>query len=572
MSDPQRPVPSISPRRRWLFRLAAATLVPALVLGLLEAGLRLGGYGYDASFFTNSDAGESYRTNPYFGRRFFPPRLAHAPMPVSFPRQKGQNAYRIFVMGGSAALGDPDPAFGFWRILEVMLEETYPGTRFEVINTAMVAINSHVVLPIVRECSRHEPDLFVLYLGNNEVVGPFGPATVFARFSPSLTLIRTGLALKRSRIGQLLENLMQTLLQSEEQAFEKWAGLEMLAENTIRSDDPRLEAVYANLGTNLADIIDIAREAGAHVLVGTVACNLRDCAPFASLHGSDLSPDQKARWEAWYDQGVDEMAAGRHAAAAEAFRRAAELDDGRADLHFRLATCLWELGNFVSARQQFALARDLDALRFRADTRINDIVRQAATLHRGATLVDAAAALAESAAVPHSIPGDEVFYDHVHLRFNGNYLLAKAFFERIVTLLPEDIRRRAQGHEEPPALERCAGRLVLSKADLYRIHARLMPSLSRPPFTRRLNHEEQMRLFRQRMAELQRHVRLPALMEVADDLRAAIENDPQDEILRSRLAGLQQHIDALRSDPPPDAGSEQGVDERGDAAATQHYQ
>ena len=42
----------------------------------------------------------------------------------------------------------------------------------------MVAINSHVALPIARQCAERQPDLLVVHLGNNEVVGPFGAAGV----------------------------------------------------------------------------------------------------------------------------------------------------------------------------------------------------------------------------------------------------------------------------------------------------------------------------------------------------------------------------------------------------------
>lgn len=52
-----------------------------------------------------------------------------------------------------------------------MLRDQYPGVDFDVINAAITAINSHVVLPIARGCSRLESDLFVIYLGNNEVFG-----------------------------------------------------------------------------------------------------------------------------------------------------------------------------------------------------------------------------------------------------------------------------------------------------------------------------------------------------------------------------------------------------------------
>ena len=41
----------MSGRRRWLMRLAAATLVPLFLLGVLELGLRLSGYGYPTRLF-----------------------------------------------------------------------------------------------------------------------------------------------------------------------------------------------------------------------------------------------------------------------------------------------------------------------------------------------------------------------------------------------------------------------------------------------------------------------------------------------------------------------------------------
>ncbi|HRI12361.1 MAG TPA: hypothetical protein PLX89_05085, partial [Verrucomicrobiota bacterium] len=52
------------------------------------------------------------------------------------------NTLRILVFGESAALGDPEPAFGVCRFLEALLEARLPGKRIEVINTAITALNS----------------------------------------------------------------------------------------------------------------------------------------------------------------------------------------------------------------------------------------------------------------------------------------------------------------------------------------------------------------------------------------------------------------------------------------------
>src|SRR5258708_40356595 len=114
-------------------------------------------------------------------------------------------------MGESAAMGVRDPSVSFSRVLEIMLKERYSKTCFEVVNVSMVAINSHVVLQIARQCAQCQPDLFIVHLGNNEVVGPFGAAGVLGPFSPSLRLIRSNLALKTTRSGPLLDPLGQSV-------------------------------------------------------------------------------------------------------------------------------------------------------------------------------------------------------------------------------------------------------------------------------------------------------------------------------------------------------------------------
>ena len=168
-------------RHKWLFRFLAVTLIPLLFFGSAELGLRLAGYGYPTRFFQKTRMGERVVLveNEKFGRRFFPPSLAREPRPLILAPEKPADTIRIFVFGESAAMGDPEPAYGFSRILEVLLRERFPGRRFEVVNVAMTAINSHAILPLARECARLQGDVWVIYMGNNEVEGPFGSGTIF---------------------------------------------------------------------------------------------------------------------------------------------------------------------------------------------------------------------------------------------------------------------------------------------------------------------------------------------------------------------------------------------------------
>jgi hypothetical protein len=142
--------------RKWLFRVLAGIVLPFLALILLEVALRLGGYGYSTGFFKPMQIGgrEWLVENDSFGFRFFPPDIARMPAPLRMPVKKPPGTYRIFIMGESAALGDPEPAFGAGRYLEVLLRERFPNAKFEVVNVAMTAINSHAILPIARDCAR----------------------------------------------------------------------------------------------------------------------------------------------------------------------------------------------------------------------------------------------------------------------------------------------------------------------------------------------------------------------------------------------------------------------------------
>jgi hypothetical protein len=148
------------------------------------------------------------RKRPLWLALFWP---GHGARAVSTRHAQSQTAdtIRVFVFGESAAYGDPQPEFGLCRVLEALLDGRYPDKHFEVINTAMTAINSHVILPIARDCAAQNGDFWVIYMGNNEVVGPYGSGTVFGPQAANLALVRAGVAFKATRIGQALGNLVR---------------------------------------------------------------------------------------------------------------------------------------------------------------------------------------------------------------------------------------------------------------------------------------------------------------------------------------------------------------------------
>jgi len=470
--------------------------------------------------------------NLKFGWRFFPHNIAREFPGFVFDAEKAPGTYRIFVLGASAALGVPDPAYNFGRILEVMLNESCPETNFEVITTAMVSINSHAVLEIAKDCAKYDPDLFIVYLGNNEMVGPFGPGTVFSSTSPGLFFIRANIALKSTRIGQLAERIL-SLAAPRGTGPKRWDGMAMFLGKQVRHDSAALEPTYSNFEKNLNDICRVARRAGAVVIISNVGCNLKDCSPFASLHKEMLSETEKQKWQELYQQGIELEISGEYQQAIENYLAAAEIDETFADLQFRLGRSYWKTGQYETAREHYLEARRYDTLRFRADARINETIQSVAEgkIEKGIYFVDSVTALEEGS--PYHTTGEELFYEHVHPNFTGNYIIAKALFERIRNLLPDTI---IQHPESELSEELCAQRLSYTAADRYLLLSQIETMVSKPPFTNQLYHNEFIEKIRQEIEELSVRLQTSGLKETLDQYEQVIKQRPNDWQLSWRYA------------------------------------
>ena len=532
--------PRLSRGRVWFFRVIALAGVPLVIVGVLELVLRLAGFGYPATFLLPSEnhGQKTWVQNNQFGWRFFGAQMARLPQPISIPQYKPPGTIRVFIFGESAAFGDPQPRFGLPRVLEAILELRHPGTKFEVVNAAMTGINSHTIVPIARDCARANGDVWVVYMGNNEVVGPYGAGTIFGPQAPPLPVIRASLNLKATRTGQLVDSLA-AVFRPPPPSKSEWGGMTMFLDQRIRSDDPRMPNVYRNFERNLADIIKAGHDSGAGIVISTVAVNLKDCAPFASLHRSDLSANQLADWDAIVKRGAAAEAAGDWQGAQSSFRQAAGEDDTFAELHFRLGQCALALHETDEALKQFTAARDFDALRFRCDTRLNEIIRQtgANRANDRILLADPERAFAEASS--DGLPGADLFYEHVHLTFQGNYLLASVLARQVEQLLPSVI---APAKDAWPEIAECAKRLAYTDRAGQLALSEILSRLTDPPFTWQLNHAEQVR----RLAGLSRSLASPdspaSLRDAQASCESALAHFPDDPLLHQELGELKQAI------------------------------
>ncbi len=526
--------------KRWLFRLTAMVVLPLVVVAGTELGLRLTGAGFDPHFFRRYQSGppETWVENPAFGRRYFPRVLARAPQALRVTLPKPAGTIRIFILGESAALGDPRPRYGAGRYLEVLLQERFPATRFEVINTAMTAINSHAIRDIATELGRFEGDLWIVYMGNNEMVGPFGAATVFGPKAPPRWLVRMTLGLQRLRLAQVLKDWADAARQRPGRPL-VWEGMAMFLDNVLAADDPRRERVRRSFAANLEDILQAADRAGAQVVLSTVAVNLKDCPPFHASAPAFADPAQQQKFAALMEQGTAALQHGRWAEANDRFREALQLAPQAAGVHYGLARALLAMGQVEQARIHFQKACDLDGLPFRTDGPMNAMIRAAAQRRPShVVLCDAAEALARLS--PDGVPGREFFYEHVHLNFDGNYQLARLWAETLLPLLPGSVRASAAA--DWPTQERCEQLLGLTDWNRRSVVAEMIDRIQRPPFDRQWDQLAHLAELRQALATIEARLATTPPEQARQVYEAALKRRPDDPALHENYAEFLEAI------------------------------
>ena len=527
----------------WLKKLflgiGFALLLLAALLGGAELILRLVGYGHSPSFWRlEKDAqGQTWiRDNPWVTSPFFSRELIRRPVAFRLPLKKGPGTYRVFVLGSSAAMGDPEASFSISRALDVMLSEAYPKMHFEVVNAGITAINSHVVRGIAADCAQLQPDCFFVYEGNNEVIGPYGPGTVFTPFLRNPRVIRAAVFLRGLRLGQALTELAHRRSEAKSNGLpDEWGGMKMFLDHVIGPNDPRLKTTADLFSDNLRAIVRSGRSAGATVVLGTVLTNQRDFAPFQSRHTTDLNPDERGRWQGYVAGGSATLNTGDWYEAERQFRGALAISPDYAETHFNLGLALLRQGDAGAAKPEFQRALDDDWLRFRTDSRLNATIRDVAHDGSDRVVLDDLVATAENKSRDGLI-GDDLLYEHVHLNFRGTYLVADDIFRKISADLIA--RRLINAAAEPVSADVVRSRLAFTVYDQAMIGKQLLGRFQGPPFTEQPNNAARVTLFRaldnQASRLLSRPESAASILEVYDQ---ALTARPDDWVLQ-RNAGM----------------------------------
>ncbi len=388
----ERPISTL-PRRKKMIFTGLMLGIPVLILLILEITLRIANYGQDLQLFVPTPD----KSSPYYGMNlevaqryfyYYGDQFDPRPRKDLFLKRKPEDGFRIFVLGGSTAAGYP---FGnnvsFPRVLQRRLADTFPEHHIEVINTAIAAVNSYTLLDFIGEILAQEPDGILIYAGQNEYYGPFGPVGKLS-FLKNPRMVNTILKLQRFKTVLLIRNIFRSRLQDlmfQPILNPNRTDSDFSTKMSIPYESKSYQQGLKQFRHNMQLILKKAHRAKVPVIISEVVSNIRDCPPFPT---SDINAS---------------------AAAVREYAKARQL----------------ELTNPGAARIAYYQAKDLDPIRSRAPEAINDIIHELANEYNYPVVP--LKSVFEQAS-PNGLIGNNLILDHCHPTFSGYFLMAEAFY------------------------------------------------------------------------------------------------------------------------------------------------
>lgn len=421
-------MPSNTNKSREKLFFLVLIFIPILFFVLLELGLRIFHYGPNTDLFIPLNENPAYlKINPELGTRYFP-SLKVKPA-VSYDiilKQKPANGFRVFVLGGSSAYGYPYGRNGaFSKFLQDMLQDYLPQRKVEVMNQAMCAVGSYTVRDIGLELLNYKPDALLIYAGHNEFYGALGVGSNES-LGRSRRWVNLYLKMQRYKTVQLVRDgvvKIKSIFRGKEHAEAGKRLMEHLAGNKIIPyNSEQFHVAHKNFRGNINDVIEAAARKNVAVHIGDLVSNVRDQAPFRSVFSHENPNLGKLTFLVEALKMIENDCSAQRL---ERLTRALQSDSANADIYYMKARCLDKSGKFSAAREHYHLAKDHDALRFRASEALNKIIRDFRKAKVG--IVPVQKTFEHNS--EHHLIGNSLMLDHLHPNLQGYFLLAKVYFE-----------------------------------------------------------------------------------------------------------------------------------------------
>jgi hypothetical protein len=419
--------------RRWLLRIAAIALglSPFLVFEFALRVFELPRKAVRTDPFLDLSQIKPLFSESTAGTFQIPEERSRLFAKAQFARHKSTNCKRIFALGGSTTQGEPyGPPTAFPEWLRINLELSDPQNSYEVINGGGLSYASYRVLPIVREVLGYDPDLILVYTGQNEFLearelsGWRKVPDSIARIGSTATQLRT-----IQWIRSLIESEASrgttapaTRLQSEVDALLDYQG------GLAKYERTQLEhsSITASFRWNIEQMILACRHHQIPVVFIVPTVNLKDCPPFKYEINPQLDRESLSKiGSLWLHVESAQSDPDR------AFKSALEIlaiDPEHAGAHYYVGQQFLAAHDWETAKKHLLAAKEFDVCPLRATAAIQNTVREVCEL-QNVPIIDADILFQSKS--PNQIVGREWLIDHIHPSIEGHQVLGEAICEKL---------------------------------------------------------------------------------------------------------------------------------------------
>ena len=311
---------------------------------------------------------------------------------------------------------------GFSGYLRRALGKAAPG-RFEVINASGMSFGSHRVRDVLKDVVLFEPDLVIIYSGNNEYV----EQNVLPEIkTPPAVMEKIGSLFNQTDIYRAIR---LGLFKVTPRVFESRIKQDITDirsnPNVNRGDIGRSQhtdtPILANYRNNITAMKELLVQQGVKVIFCTVPVDIGGWLPDSGL--PQFADDAAAqRWLELVDMRDEAFKRGDVAREAEYMRKILEITPSDPGMRFNFGKTLWMLGKYEASHQELVKAKDLDYRPTRALSSFNEVIRSTVDENRGVYLADLDGMVKEK-----YLQGQAkgIFLDYCHLTETGNKLVAQ---------------------------------------------------------------------------------------------------------------------------------------------------
>ena len=368
-----------------------AALLPVAFLALVELFLwTVDAYPQPPLFLQVTEEDTSYtHINSQVGERYFDKAIMPVPnlYPQKFSTVKPDGTIRIFCVGGSTTAGFPyEMTAPFPKQLELLLKTDYPNQNFEVINMGLSAINSFTVVDWIPEILEQDPDLIMLYMGHNEFYGAYGTGSTIS-LGHDGRIVRLVLKFQQFRVVQLISSMVRGSTDPPTSEVNITLMEKVIDDKFIETNSVLRLKTRENFSANLDVILKACQSAGVPVILSNLVSNIKDQMP---LDVTSKPQESTSKAKTLYLKGLRE------------FRQ----------------------GDTTTAHISLTRAKNTDQVPFRGNDYLNEILQLQAGRY-SQPLVNMKAAFRRASSS--SIPGNDLFCDHLHPNPIGYNIMAREF-------------------------------------------------------------------------------------------------------------------------------------------------